>query len=701
MSEPPQWHAANNRYLQRELRALRSLLIAQAERASQQTATLAVVPPPPPAAVRRRGWFSSLFGQDEDAAPALTPAATDRLPIAEPEPAAEAEPPELPAPALVVLAQRLGLTEFERRTLLLCAAMELDTSIGALCARAQGDLGKTWPTFALALALFEDPAWDVMSPERPLRFWRLIEINQPGVQPLVTSAIKIDERIVSYIKGLNYLDDRLAALVELVATPLEALPPSQASLVGAIGEQLNLLTDAPSLPVFQLLGPDSESKIAVALQVVATLKLALYRTTAELLPQTPGDLDSFARLWRREALLLPLALYVDATAIDTEDAHYLAIRRLLDSTSGIVFLDVRETWTDMARASVSFDVTKPTPAEQHAAWSAALDGDAAQASRLAGNFNLNLPAIREIAGRARELAGGVNGALEGRLWEGSLARARPTLNRLAQRVETKARWDELELPPTELAQLHEIAAQVRNRMRVYDEWGFRAKLARGLGISVLFAGESGTGKTMAAEAMAADLGLLLYRIDLSAVVNKYIGETEKNLRKLFDAADDGGAILLFDEADALFGKRSEVKDSHDRYANIEINYLLQRMESYRGLAILTTNMKSSLDQAFLRRLRFIVNFPFPNVEQRLGIWRKIFPPGVALGDLDLERLARLNLTGGSIQNIALNAAFMAAEADSKVTMPILLGAARGEIRKLDRPVNEADFQWLESVGGST
>jgi SpoVK/Ycf46/Vps4 family AAA+-type ATPase len=219
---------------------------------------------------------------------------------------------------------------------------------------------------------------------------------------------------------------------------------------------------------------------------------------------------------------------------------------------------------------------------------------------------------------------------------------------------------------------------------------------RGLGISALFAGASGTGKTMAAEVMANHLRLNLYRIDLSAVVSKYIGETEKNLRRLFDAAEDGGAILFFDEADALFGKRSEVKDSHDRYANIEINYLLQRMEAYRGLAILATNMKSALDQAFMRRLRFIVNFPFPDADDRKRIWRKVFPPETPTEGLDYDRLARLNLTGGSIHNIALNAAFLAAQGNTPVTMVLLLAAARTEMRKLARPVSEADFRWRES-----
>jgi SpoVK/Ycf46/Vps4 family AAA+-type ATPase len=236
-----------------------------------------------------------------------------------------------------------------------------------------------------------------------------------------------------------------------------------------------------------------------------------------------------------------------------------------------------------------------------------------------------------------------------------------------------------------------MSAHVRQRMTVYERWGFSGKGARGLGISALFAGESGTGKTMAAEVLAADLTLDLYRIDLSAVVSKYIGETEKNLRRVFDAAEQGGAILLFDEADALFGKRSEVKDSHDRYANIEVSYLLQRMEAYRGLAILTTNRREALDSAFLRRIRFIVRFPFPDAAQRAEIWRRIFPAATPTEQLDHAQLARLNVAGGNIRNVALNAAFLAADANEPVRMTHLLRAARTEYDKLEKPLTEAEI----------
>jgi SpoVK/Ycf46/Vps4 family AAA+-type ATPase len=278
------------------------------------------------------------------------------------------------------------------------------------------------------------------------------------------------------------------------------------------------------------------------------------------------------------------------------------------------------------------------------------------------------------------------------LWQECRTAARRRLNDLALRVESLATWADLVLPDPQLATLRQVAVHVRHRLRVYEEWGFARTSARGLGIGVLFSGESGTGKTMAAEVLANELSLDLYRVDLASTVSKYIGETEKNLRRVFDAAEESGAILLFDEADALFGKRSEVKDSHDRYANIEVSYLLQRMEAYRGLAILTTNAGAALDSAFQRRLRFAVQFPFPDQTMRERIWRGIFPESAPLGDLDYARLAHLNVAGGSIRNIALHAAFLAADMDTPLDMSHLLQAARIDAAKRERPFSDAEIR---------
>ena len=608
-----------------------------------------------------------------------------------------------PPPALIITAQRFGLSRFERDVLLLSAAMELDTRIGSQCALLHGDANRGYPTFALALSVFDEPAWDALSPERPLRYWRLIEINQPGAQPLTTSAIRADERLVNYIKGLNYVDDRLSPLL----APLEVmedqalLPPSQQDLVESVVGSLDRGRTTNSLPNINLLGPDESSKHLVATRVATSFGLHLYRMSAQFLPTNAAELETLARLWQRESILLPVALYLDAHGLDPanpkEGQAQPPVNRFLSRTGGIIFLSTRDMWPDLNERVIQFDVEKPTAAEQRSAWAAALgqvetEGDPA---RLSSQFDLNLTTIKKIA---RDLVPTEDKTeTSRRLWDACRSVTRPLLDNLAQRLTPKATLDDIVLPPEESKLLRQIAEQVGQRSRVYEEWGFALRMNRGLGISALFAGDSGTGKTMAAEGLANKLQLDLYRIDLSAVVSKYIGETEKNLRRLFDAAEGGGAILFFDEADALFGKRSEVKDSHDRYANIEINYLLQRIESYRGLAILATNMKSALDQAFMRRLRFIVDFPYPENDERTAIWKGIFPAQTKTADLDFDRLARLNLTGGNIHNVALNAAFLAAQKNTLVTMPLILEAARTEFRKLGRFINESDFRWDEPI----
>jgi SpoVK/Ycf46/Vps4 family AAA+-type ATPase len=257
---------------------------------------------------------------------------------------------------------------------------------------------------------------------------------------------------------------------------------------------------------------------------------------------------------------------------------------------------------------------------------------------------------------------------------------------LAVRTKPQAQWDDLVLPDEQLDLLRQLLGQVQGRQKVMLDWGFERRLARGAGITALFAGPSGTGKTFAAEVLAGRLGLDLYRVDLSAMVNKYIGETEKNLRRVFDAAEDGGALLFFDEADALFGRRSEVRDSHDRYANIEVNYLLQRMEAYHGLAVLATNLRGALDPAFLRRLRFVVEFDVPGMVERRRLWARAFPAAVPVRDLDLDQLARLSANGAAIQQIALGAAFLAADENTAVDTVTVLRAARTEFRKLGLPL---------------
>ena len=595
-----------------------------------------------------------------------------------------------PAPAMTMLRDRLRLTDFECRVLLLCTAMELDTGIPALCGWAQDDVGRPFPTFALAMTIFEDAHWDALSPQGPLRFWHLIEPMTNGGRPLTTSPLFADERIVNYLKGLNQLDERLAVLVSPVLYEEEALPASQKQTVAEIVQLFQGMNGSRLQTTVQLIGPDEHSKRSIAAHAARKIGRILYRLPVSVLPAQPSELERLVCLWQRETLLLPLVLYIDVSG-DGNDGQLPILRRFLERSGGICFVGIREAESDLSGNTISIDIKKPTPAEQQAAWREALGAaHGARPESLAAQFNLNTSVIRTVAA---EVLAGPETDVHDRLWRACLVRNRPSLDHLAQRIDIKATWDDIVLPDDEMVLLRQIASQVHCRMKVYDDWGFRNKLNRGLGITALFAGESGTGKTMAAEVIANHLDLNLYRIDLSAVVSKYIGETEKNLRRLFDAAEDGGAILFFDEADALFGKRSEVKDSHDRYANIEINYLLQRMEAYRGLAVLATNMKTAMDQAFMRRLRFIVNFSFPDVKQRKAIWEKVFPSALPRAPLDLKSLSRLSITGGAIHNIAVNAAFLAAERDEEVDMSHIFSAARIEYRKMGRHINEAEFKW--------
>jgi hypothetical protein len=666
--------------------------------------------PPPPArreapddGERRRRRRRRRWGQPEPIA--ALPAATgparaaggSAVEAAKTMSAAE-ESMEIP-PALVILARRFGLTRFERDVLLLCVATELDPAVPALCARAHGDRRLTAPTFALAFNLFDDVSWTPVLPDRPLRRFSLIEIFQPAATPLTASALRADERVVSFIKGVTYLDDRLVPL--LVALDVGAggaeLPASHAEIVERVIDELDGTPDDLPQPVIQLLGPDSPTKQLVAQHVAAARGYPLHRLPAELLPHDVGELERLARLWQRESILVPGALLLDARESWHEAGPSPAMRFVNRCNTPLMFVDTAEVLPTYGRLSVTVDVGRPPFGEQERAWRAALGPDCPDAATaLAGQFSLSVPTIERIARTAR--AGPPVVPASTRAWTGALAETRRGLDSLAQRIDARATWDDIVLPDAQLRLLRRIADQVGQRNQVYETWGFARRTTRGLGINALFAGPSGTGKTMAAEVIANHLRLNLYRIDLSAVVSKYIGETEKNLARLFDAAEAGGVVLFFDEADALFGKRTEIRDSHDRYANIEINYLLQRMEAYHGLAILATNMKSALDSAFVRRLRFVVDLPHPARAERRLIWEKVFPEEALIGELDFDRLAKMSFSGGNVFTIALNAAFLAARNGEPIDMAHVLEAARAEARKLELPINEPDFELGPPVG---
>ena len=608
----------------------------------------------------------------------------------------DANPPEAPEPshyappALASICRKFKLSSFERDILLLCAGVELDSRFSALCARVQDDTSKPFPTFSLALSVLSDAHWSAFSPAGPLRYWRLIELGAGNIA--TQGQMKIDERILQYLTGTAQIDERLTGYVKPVTTDGE-LVPTHALLARQVAGAWSKHSGA--LPVLQLCGSEAPGKRNIAAHACRLLGMNLNILPAYAIPSNPLESESLRRLWQRESVLGSSALLLDCDDADNEPAQSAGLQRWIESAEYPLIVSSRERRPVGLKHVVSFEVAKPTTAEQQQLWQSAL-GDAAiqlngRVESLVSTFSLDARTIQGIATGVLQNQKADANELGRALWQACSDHAHPRLGELAQRIRPMAAWDDLVLPQPQIQTLQDVARQIRQRMKVYETWGFAAKSARGLGISALFAGVSGTGKTMAAEVLANELGLDLYRVDLSQVVSKYIGETEKNLRRVFDAAEESSAILLFDEADALFGKRSEVRDSHDRYANVEISYLLQRMESYRGLAILTTNMKEALDQAFLRRIRFVVQFPFPDSNQRAEIWRNIFPRQTPTAGLDPLRLAKLNIPGGNIRNIALYAAFLAADAKEAVHMQHLLRAARAEFIKLEKPLTESEI----------
>ncbi|NJO59778.1 MAG: ATP-binding protein [Richelia sp. RM2_1_2] len=607
--------------------------------------------------------------------------------------------------ALERICKMFGLSTFERDVLLLCAGIEFSGDFVRLCSTANGDPLRAYPTLSLALAALENPHWNAITPNSALRRWRLIQIGDGQV--LTLSPLRIDERILHYLTGTQYLDERLVGIVE----PLyfaDNLVPSQQAIAEKIAAVLSH-SKTNLLPIIQLCGIEAGNKRAIAFAVTQILGLNISVMAARVVPTVPNELDNLIRLWSREIILSGSAMLLDCDEIDMSDtARVNAISHLSDRINGILIVSSREGMRISQRAAIRFEVNKPTSNEQQTVWQetlAELAPQNGQVKTLVNQFNLSAATIRAACAEATGYLSqngdmgitqkadeefSLTPPLPNILWDACRVQARPRLDELAQRIEPAAHWEDLILPQAQKQILIDVATHVRQRGKVYETWGFGGKSARGLGISALFAGASGTGKTLAAEVLANTLRLDLYRIDLSSVVSKYIGETEKNLRQVFDAAEQGGVILLFDEADALFGKRSEVKDARDRYANIEVSYLLQRMECYPGLAILTTNLKSSIDTAFMRRIRFVVQFPFPNAVQRAEIWRQIFPSDTPTQGLDAIQLAQLSVAGGNIRNIALNAAFLAADAEEAVQMKHLLRAAQSEYAKLEKPLTEAE-----------
>ncbi|RKH54933.1 ATP-binding protein [Corallococcus aberystwythensis] len=615
-------------------------------------------------------------------------------------------------PVLRELCEQFKLTPFERDTLLLCVGMELDARFPALCARAQGDANRPWPTFSLALATIPGSHWDALSPQGALRHWGLIALGT-GTS-LTLAPLRAEERVWQYLLGIEALDERLSQLLQPLPEP-GPLVPSHERIARQVAATLASATREPELPVIQLSGRSRRDQLALAVRATELLELELRCLPSEALPSSREEGERLAKLWNREALLNRVALVVDCHDLDTHAPERMAaLARLTTSVRGVLLFTAPERLATGTRGTVLLEVPLPAATEQRGLWLEALGRhlrpEAFEGWRLPqatevliNQFDLDRPAIDSAVthamGQLQLVREPGPEQVQAALWQGACAQSRRHLETLAQRLEVRASWEDLLLPDPVLQQLREVEFHLRHRLLVHETWGLTSGGWRGTGTSILLSGPPGTGKTLAAEVLAHSLGLDLYRIDLSGVVSKYIGETEKNLRRVFDAAESGGAVLLFDEADSLFGKRSEVKDSHDRHANIEVSYLLQRMESFRGLALLTTNLKSGLDPAFTRRLRFIIDFAFPDRKQRAAMWRRVFSAQMPAEGLEPERLAVLNVSGAAIRSIALHAAVLAAEESSRAGTPAavrprhVIAAARREFEKLQQPFpNPREFE---------
>jgi ATPase family protein associated with various cellular activities (AAA)/winged helix domain-containing protein len=569
------------------------------------------------------------------------------------------------------LAGGFGLTPFERSVLLLAAGPEL---VAAVAEELTAATGLPRLTFGTALAVLPEAHWSALTPPGPLRRWSLVRLGDPSSP--TRSPLLVDERVLHHLAGAGHLDEYLAALSRPLAAP-GPLPATLARCADAVAAAWRLGRAA------RVHGPQPANVQAVVAAAADRAGLHAVAIQARDLPGEPLERDRLVRRMERETVLGGLAWVVELSGAQPDEAAGLG-RSLLGFDGPLAVLAGGPSPLPSPEAGPSDAVDVPverlTLAERRETLRMTLRQNgcrtpAAETDLAAGVFDLSLESAGIVG---REVAAGE------RLWAACRRRTRAGLGDLAAVVVPRARWDDLVLPGPVLAQLRALAAAVRHRTTVLDDWGFAARTSRGLGSTALFAGPSGTGKTMAAEVIAGDLDLDLVHVDLSQVVSKWVGETEKHLRRVFDAAEDGGSVLLFDEADALFGKRSPVRDSHDRYANLEVGYLLQRMESFHGLAVLTTNARSALDPAFTRRLRSIITFPYPDPGLREAMWRSAFPAATPVAGLDRRQLASVDVPGGGIAAIALTAAYLGAGEGGEVTEDHVRIAARWELAKSGR-----------------
>ncbi|MEB3294998.1 MAG: ATP-binding protein [Synechococcales bacterium] len=619
------------------------------------------------------------------------------------------------------LSKTFQLSDFDLAVVMIAIAPELDRRYERLYAYLQDDVRCKRPTVDLSLNLLCSSAMEKLirqacfTGEAPLIHHGLLEMipdpNQPAPS-LLAHIIKLNPQVTRLLLGDRALDQRLVSCCRLV-TPqihLDDLPlgievkRSLPALVKADWHASQSLT-------LYFHGADQSGKRHVAEALAHTLQVSLLVVDLAVMLEAQAQFRTTLKLLLREALFQHALLYIDnlerLQTSETTKLYQFLLDQVVNHPQVIILSGTQSVIGTTSHIQGILTIPFPMPGfeQRQFYWSYYLQTqgiclDSQDLDRLSDRFQLTSEQIanavfttkNEI--RYRE-SGSTNHTTsfpsQGQIKLSDLfAAAREVSGHsiavLAQRIQPKYGWEDIVLPAFQKTQVREICDQVKFHHLVWEKWGFERQRSLGKGLNALFTGSPGTGKTMAAEVIAQELQLDLYKIDLSQIVSKYIGETEKNLNRIFAAAANANAILLFDEADALFGKRSEVKDAHDRYANLEISYLLQKMEEYEGLAILTTNLRSNIDDAFVRRLRFIIEFPFPAEKQRYQIWQNIFPKLAPCSpDLDLSFLAhQFELTGANIRNIALTAAFLAAAGDSQIEMAHIMQAVRREYQKMGK-----------------
>ena len=617
---------------------------------------------------------------------------------------------------LAVLGRAFGLSSFDLDVVLIALAPEVDLRYGRLYAYLQDDVSRTWPTVDLALNLLcSSPAAHLarrshFATDAPLIRQGILTLGAEGrpAAPMLSQALRLDDLVVRLLLELKGLDPRVARYARLSRPrppgPESSLPPQvRRSLVDLIAQTRR--TRQSLCLYFQ--GPRNAGKATTAELLAAEAKASLLVLDLGRALAQEADVAAVFRVVLREAWWRGALLYVepwDALMAPDRVTLLQELAPALADHNGVTILAGEGPWLATGSGpggvlTVSFTI--PEFAQRRSLWqtrlaAAGIELDSSDLDSLADRFRLTADQIQEAVAASVSQARWRSVAIPGQadagkptladLFAAARAQSGHNLTQLARRVVPRHTWGDVVLPAESVAQLRDLCQQVKQRRRVLDDWGFGTKLSQGRGVNALFFGPPGTGKTTAAEIIALELGLELYEIDLARMLSKWVGDLQKNLDALFTAAENANAILCFHEADALFSKRTEGRDAHDLFVNQEIAYLLQKVEQYEGVAILTTNLRQNMDEAFTRRLQFIVEFPFPSATQREQIWQVLMPSTAPRAEtIDFGWLGRsLPIAGGNIQGIVLGAAYLAASNGGRIEMKHLLQAARREYGKMGK-----------------